>query len=60
MNIAALPRATSNIPVTKTPEALEAPGPAKDGDADDKGVAKQVNTSAALPKGVGASVDSKA
>jgi len=57
MNIAALP---STIPTARTPEASEAPVPAKDGDADDKGVAKQVNTSAALPKGVGASVDSKA
>jgi hypothetical protein len=60
MNISALSTTTSAKPAMRIPEPLEAPGPVKDGDADDKGIAKQVNSSAALPKDVGASVDSKA
>jgi hypothetical protein len=60
MNIAALPPTMSVVLPARTPEVLEGPGPDKDGDADDKGVAKQISTSVVPPKGMGVSVDAKA
>ncbi|MDE1939781.1 MAG: hypothetical protein KGI68_12230 [Alphaproteobacteria bacterium] len=60
MNIAALPSAMAAMHTARTPEASEGPGPDHDGDADDKGVSSTAGASAAPPKGMGVSVDTKA
>jgi hypothetical protein len=60
MTIAALPPMTA-MP-SRTPEAMEGPGPDHDGDSDDKSVGAAVGTGVApsAPKGMGTVVDTRA
>jgi len=60
MTIAALPPTASAAQTIRTPEAMEGPGPDKDGDADDKGAVDQAAVSSAPLKGMGVSVDTNA
>jgi len=60
MNIAALSPATAATHTARPPEVSEGSGPDHDGDADDNGISGKPGVSAALPKGVGVSVDTKA
>ncbi len=60
MSIAALPSTMAAMHTARAPEASEGPGPDHDGDADNSSVASTAGTSAAPPKGMGVSVDTKA
>ncbi len=60
MSISAL--TPTALPQIRTPEAKEGPGPDRDGDSDDKGIASVAanKTSTPAPYGAGGVVDTKA
>ena len=62
MSISALASTAPAMVASRTPEAMEGPGPDHDGDADNKGVSalQAPANSQAAPNGMGAVVNTKA
>ena len=57
MHILAATPTVHAMQISRTPEAMEGPGPDHDGDADDKGVSAASSHPPAAPAGMGKSVN---
>ncbi len=60
MSISAISSPPPALPIARTPEAKEGPGPDHDGDGDEVGASTRAGTTAAVPQGMGAAVNTRA